>query len=117
MVKEIISDIDPSFILHTAKNGINALEYLMLAKVFDELPCLIILDLNMPKMNGYETYKEIRKDSLYSNIPVVIFTTSFENRDSEFWENESVAMVTKPSQINSFIDSVKSILAHCRIID
>jgi len=116
MVKEIIGDIDPTFILHTAKNGIKALEHLMLAKVLGELPCLIILDLNMPKMNGYETYKEIRKDPSYSNIPIVIFTTSFEDRDSKFWESESIAMVTKPSQINSFIESIKSILTHCRIV-
>jgi len=116
MVKEIIAEIDPTFSIHTAKNGIKALEYLMLAKVFDELPCLIILDLNMPMMNGYETYKEIRKDPSYADIPVVIFTTSFESRDSLFWESESIAMVTKPAQINSFIDSVKSILTHCKII-
>lgn len=116
MVKEIIGEIDPAFVLHTAQNGIKALDYLMLAKLFNELPCLIILDLNMPVMNGYETYKALRKDPVFANIPVVIFTTSFQRRDLDFWENESVAMMTKPAQINSFIDSVKSILTHCRVI-
>lgn len=116
MVKEIISEIDPAFVLHTAQNGVKALDYLMLAKLFNELPCLIILDLNMPVMNGYETYKELRKDEAFANIPVVIFTTSFHRRDVDFWENESVAIMTKPAQINSFIDSIKSILTHCRVI-
>jgi len=117
IVKEIIAEIDPGIILHTAKNGIKALEYLKQAKLFNDLPCLILLDLNMPVMNGYETYKAIRKDPFFSDIPVVIFTTSFENRDADFWETEDVMMLTKPSTINSIIDSVKSILIQCKVIE
>ena len=113
LVNLAIQSIDPSMILREAKDGRKAIEFLNQAKLFGDLPCLIILDLNMPVMNGYETFKEIRKDDILSAIPIVIFTTSFHKDDLIHWAKENIALITKPAQFDLFIESVKKILTHC----
>lgn len=113
LVSLAIQSIDPSMILQEAKDGRKAIEFLNQAKLFGDLPGLIILDLNMPVMNGYETYKEIEKDDILSAIPIVIFTTSFNQQDLHHWEQENVALMTKPAEYDKFVESVKKILTHC----
>jgi CheY-like chemotaxis protein len=113
LVSMAIQSIDPSMILREAKDGMKAIEFLDQAKLFGDLPCLIILDLNMPVMNGYETYKEIRKDDVLSAIPIVIFTTSFDKKDQVHWARENVALIVKPAQYDDFVENVKKILTHC----
>jgi|SRR5438067_12300045 len=112
LVSLAIQSIDPSLILREAKDGKKAIDFLNQAKLFGDLPGLIILDLNMPVMNGYETYKEIRKDDILSAIPIVIFTTSFHKNDLRHWAQENVALVTKPAQYDEFVENVKKILAY-----
>ena len=113
LVSLAIQSIDPSMILQEAKDGRKAIEFLNQAKLFGDLPCLIILDLNMPVMNGYETFKEIRKDAVLCDIPIVIFTTSFHKDDLHHWAKENVALITKPAEFDWFTESVKKILTHC----
>lgn len=60
-------------------NGVEALEYLRGAS--SEIPCLIFLDLNMPKMNGIEFLRHIRQDERLKNIPVIILSSSTDNSD------------------------------------
>jgi CheY-like chemotaxis protein len=76
LVGKAINNIDPSIIVREAQDGMKAIEFLNQAKLFGDLPCLIILDINMPIMNGYDTYNEISKDNDLAAIPIVIFTTS-----------------------------------------
>jgi len=113
LVSLAIQSIDPSMILREANNGKKAIEFLQQAKLFGDLPCLIILDLNMPVMDGYATYKEIKRDAALSVIPIVIFTTSFDRRDKQYWEKENVVLLTKPVRFDLFTESVSKILAHC----
>ena len=113
LVSLAIQSIDPSMILREANNGKKAIEFLQQAKLFGDLPCLIILDLNMPVMDGYATYKEIKRDAALSVIPIVIFTTSFDRRDKQYWEKENVVLLTKPVRFDLFTECVSKILAHC----
>ncbi len=59
-----------------ADNGEGALKLLLEYAALDIYPCLIVLDLNMPRMNGTETLKEVKKDARFRNIAVVIYSTS-----------------------------------------
>ncbi len=61
-------------------NGEDGLDYL--AKC-DDLPGIIFLDINMPKMNGIEFLKRIKQNSQWAQIPVVVLTTSKDQRDKE----------------------------------
>src|SRR3712207_6429370 len=75
MVKETICDIMPLAQVLTANNGIDALHYLLsLSK--EQLPHLIIMDMNMPRMDGREAVTHIQADHTLKNIPLVLFTTS-----------------------------------------
>src|SRR5688572_22196359 len=95
LVRSTINSIDHSIKLQEAFNGRHALDLLNEAKLAGKFPSLIILDFNMPLMNGFETYKEIKNDPELPFIPVVLFTTCQNLKDSSFWENEGVATFTK----------------------
>jgi len=69
--------LETEYVIHMAKNGIEAIEY---AKKY--LPDLILMDVIMPEMDGYQTFLEIRKSEKIKNIPV-IFVTSLNDEDNE----------------------------------
>src|SRR5688572_911027 len=113
LVNKAINSIDPAIIIREATDGRKALEFLHQARLFGDLPCLIILDINMPVMDGYETYKEIMKDATLSIIPIVVFTTSCSENDVLQWRRENIVMLTKPSTYAGFADTVRKMLDYC----
>jgi CheY-like chemotaxis protein len=113
MVSNTIFEIDPSFKVVHAENGIEAIEYLSKAKVADDLPCLIILDINMPKMDGKETLAEIKKDWQLNDLPVVIFSTSSNPIDKLYCADYGVDLITKPSNLLGMRHEIKGLLQYC----
>ncbi|MEO6348394.1 MAG: response regulator [Aquaticitalea sp.] len=71
---------NPSFECVEAENGVDALQQLRKVEV---LPDFIFLDLNMPKMDGRECLKELKKDKTLKHIPVIIYSTSEYKVDKE----------------------------------
>jgi CheY-like chemotaxis protein len=112
MVQEAINSIDQSFILLEAKNGREAIDFLNNAKSLGSLPCLIILDVNMPAMNGFDVYNEIKKDDTLKAIPTVIFTTAAVFKENQNKGNEHLPVFVKPDTLKDFIASIKEILTH-----
>jgi CheY-like chemotaxis protein len=95
--------------LYTASNGLEALE--VLRGEGEKLPAapptrrLILLDLNMPKMGGLEFLQELRADPTLKNIPVVVLTTSNEDRDRIEAYNLNVAgYILKPVTFINFAE-------------
>ena len=75
MLTEVFSSIDKSFILLFVNNGKEVLS--ALEKLKDEqMPCLIVLDYNMPGLNGAEILEEVGQNERYKNIPKVVWSTS-----------------------------------------
>jgi CheY-like chemotaxis protein len=74
-----LKSVNPTVLIVTASNGIDALQKLVTEKDFN--PDFIFLDLNMPRMDGKETLKELRKIDRLNLIPVVIYSTSGSERD------------------------------------
>jgi two-component system response regulator len=69
---------------------------------------LIILDLNLPKINGMDVLKSLKENSKYSSIPVVILSTSSDqNTISEAYKNGANGYITKPMSYDEFVDKVK----------
>jgi CheY-like chemotaxis protein len=62
-------------LLPTVGNGLELIDFLERASSDDELPGLIILDQNMPKMNGKQTLKFLKSSDRYSKIPTVVYST------------------------------------------
>jgi CheY-like chemotaxis protein len=94
--------------LVNARNGKEALEYLM--NEDNEKPCIILLDLNMPKMNGIEFLKVAKQDELLKMIPVVVLTTSKEEQDKIDSFRLSVAgYMIKPVDYRKFVEVMRTI--------
>ena len=71
-------------------------------------PCLILLDLNMPKKDGREVLQELKKDHVLRKIPVVILTTSKSETDIDNSYDLGVnSFIQKPVRFNDFVEMVK----------
>ncbi len=114
LLSEAINTIDSSFTLHEAKNGPEGIAYLANAKTSGILPSLIILDVNMPGMDGLEAYDQIRKDDALKAIPTVIFTTSEVFRAPQDLESVNLPVFIKPFNNREFIEVIKKMLLHCK---
>ena len=90
------------------RNGEEALDYLN--DPASERPCVILLDLNMPKMNGTEFLEVAKADRSLRSIPVIILTTSNEERDVLASFKHSVAgYIVKPVDYKKFVEAVRTI--------
>lgn len=79
----------------------------------DSLPCLIVLDINMPILNGKESLVKLREESRFSDIPVILFTTSSQPRDIDFALSYNARMITKPIHEKQMIKIADMFLQHC----
>jgi two-component system response regulator len=97
------------------KNGQEALDYLFNDKpfegtVFSSKPKLILLDLNMPKVNGIEVLKRLKSNEKTRTIPVVILTSSAEDPDIKTcYDLGANSYIVKPVEFESFIKTVSGI--------
>src|SRR4051812_39600015 len=76
---EAINELYPSSHCYSAFNGEDALDKMRLK--LKQIPDFIFLDLNMPRMDGWQCLTEIKSDQKLKNIPVIIFTTSSSEKD------------------------------------
>jgi len=107
-VKRALKDINITNPLKISNNGEEALEFLRDEK--NELPGIILLDLNMPRMNGVEFLKIAKKDSRIKSIPVVVLTTSKDDQDRINTFNLGVAgYMIKPVDYVLFVEVIKTI--------
>lgn len=99
-VERSLNKLDQNYELYTAYNGIEALEILNAHQ--ENLPDIILLDLNMPKMNGIEFLKIIRNDEAYKHLDVFIMTTSGEEADRRTAEELGICgYLMKPLNFNN----------------
>ena len=113
LMKEILHKNGKDFTILEARNGKDALQILE-SSPKSEFPCLIILDINMPILDGKETLSIIRKIEEYKDIPLVVFTTSNSELDKMFCRRYNVEMITKPPQYRSLEDAVLRLLDYCK---
>lgn len=97
----------------TCRNGLQALAYLKNLSPLEESPCLLILDINMPKMNGKEVLREIRSMERFRDIPVVLFSTSTHPADKEFALRYNAGFVTKPIDARQMGIIADEFIDHC----
>ncbi|MBT5529687.1 MAG: response regulator [Bacteroidetes bacterium] len=91
-----------------ARNGLEALD--MLTKPGIALPKVIILDINMPRMNGIEFLKEIRKDENLKMISVFVMTTSNQDSDKiKAYDLNVAGYILKPLSFEKFVTSVATL--------
>lgn len=90
------------------RDGEKAIEYLQLPDT--ELPDLILLDLNLPRVNGHEVLEFVKTSERLKRIPVVILTTSSSEKDvNETYDHYANGYIVKPVDVSQFFDVVTQI--------
>lgn len=106
---EAVREIDESINCQSMFDSEEALKFLK--DDGQELPDLIVLDTNMPKLNGRQILAELKKDPALKNIPVVMYSTFFSDRDNDEFLRLGVAnYLAKPSKFGDFRNMLTEIL-------
>jgi two-component system, chemotaxis family, response regulator Rcp1 len=112
LTEEAFRDANRSIHLHVAADGVEALAFLRREGLHRDSPRpdLILLDLNLPKMDGREVLATIKEDDGLKTIPTVILTTSDAEVDIvKSYQLQANCYLTKPVQLDAFESLVKSI--------
>ncbi|WP_133177694.1 response regulator [Chitinophaga parva] len=97
------------------EDGEKVLSYLGTIDTPEPLPNLVILDLNMPKLNGTQTLKLLKEDQRYSDIPVIIFSTSLNELEmQECMHLGANSYVIKPVTFDECIDTARRFYNFCK---
>jgi CheY-like chemotaxis protein len=107
---EALHEVDPSVACDSVVSGEDAFHFLEINK--SRLPELIFLDMNMPKLNGKQVLKEIKKTEAFARIPVIMYSTSFAPRDiEEISQLGAVYHLLKPSKFDDLCNSLKHLIS------
>lgn len=112
LTQEAFRDVAATVRLHVATDGVEAMEFLRQEGKYASAPRpdLILLDLNLPKMDGREVLVQVKEDQSLRMIPTVILTTSSAAADIESsYQMQSNCYLTKPVELDAFEGIVKSI--------
>jgi CheY-like chemotaxis protein len=110
-VKRAMRDLHITNDLIHAVNGEDAMKYLTDSE--KEKPFLILLDLNMPKMNGVEFLRAIKTNPNLKTLPVIVFTTSKEKQDIvESFQLGAAGYMTKPVDYAKFVDVISTVILY-----
>ena len=115
LLKEVFTSIDNSFSMRFANNGRKLVTHL--EQLPDSnLPCLIILDYNMPELNGAEILKSLKSEARYDSIPKIIWSTSgSETYKRLCLELGACEYIIKPSSFKELTDVARYMLSFCSV--
>ena len=110
LVKMAVEELDLLELVHVAEDGEQALAYLRKEDDFvnAQRPDVLLLDVNMPKMNGFEVLQEVKRDEFLRGIPVVMFTTSELEEDiAKAYEYGASTFFTKPADFDELLRTLE----------
>ncbi|MFV1871928.1 MAG: response regulator [Oleiphilus sp.] len=96
--------------IQVARDGDEALDYLPKWEQDKTLPCVILLDLKLPKVSGLDVLKQLKSNPVSASIPVVILTSSSEDKDIETaYALNANSYIVKPVSFDKFVEVAKQI--------
>jgi CheY-like chemotaxis protein len=113
LVKEAFEQYANNVEVVTASDGGQALSYLKKIAGSEQFPCLIILDVNMPVVDGKEVLVKLRNLDHYQDVPVVLFTTSSSQIDKNFAARYNAGFITKPLNMKQMEFITDQFIEHC----
>ena len=113
LVADAFSEFGGTVELMTFSNGADLVAYLRQSGSEAPLPCLIIVDINMPILNGKEALRVIRNMEHTAKLPVVMFSTSTLDSEKAFANAMGAAYVSKPLEDRQVTHIVDQMLLHC----
>lgn len=115
MLKEVFQSLDATFVLFFVNNGSEVLSALEKLKD-DQLPCLIVLDYNMPGLNGADILKELGSNNRYVDIPKIVWSTSTSEKFRNIcMELGAVDYVIKPNNLVDLEKTARYMLSVCHV--
>ena len=113
VMKRALKKTELDFTYHHAKNGIEALDMLKGTNSHEKLvprPSVILLDLNMPQMNGHEFLQELRSDPDLKSISVYVLSTSGDDKDRmEAFERNVAGYILKPLTLEDYVEAINTL--------
>jgi CheY-like chemotaxis protein len=111
LAEEAFREVRGDIVFHTVINGAHTLDYLArIAGAGHRLPDLVLLDLNMPNMNGYQVLSALKDDPRYRAIPVVIFTSSSLGADKlASLRGHANGFLTKSMTFDELVDDMRAL--------
>ena len=113
LLGEIMETITPAVKIIFAENGLKALKLLEGIKNEKFRPSLIVLDLNMPYLNGIQTFERIKADIELKSIPIVILTSGENPADISFFSLQGIPYFTKPVKFSDMESLARKLTSHC----
>ena len=115
LLKEVFASIDESFILFFVNSGKELFSALDKLKD-DQMPCLIVLDYNMPGSNGAEILRELNSSNGYQHIPKIVWSTSGSDKYKNIClELGAVDYIIKPNSVKDLEKAARYMLSVCLV--
>jgi CheY-like chemotaxis protein len=111
--KDIFTNFSNAPQFDTLNSGESALEHLAAIKEDQKRLCFLLVDMNMPKMDGKKLVEIIKQDKEFQEIPIAFVSTSMNPRDEEMALNLGVLYYRKPSSMEGLQQLASEIIEHC----
>jgi len=112
IIQEVFKDFKIKTQLYISRDGIEALDFLNKNGKYKDMPCpdLILLNLSLPRKNGMELLKDIKKDTNLKEIPVIVLTTSNAEEDIlNAYKLQANCFITQPIDFDEYKNVLESI--------
>lgn len=109
LLKEALDDNDVQYQMEVIMEGDKVYSYLT---TVNTLPEIIVMDLNLPKTGGKEILRELKSASSFTQIPIIILTTSSSREDIDYCTSMGISkFITKPATIDGWNSAIHSIIS------
>ncbi len=111
LIREVLRDTAITVLINVARDGIEAMEFLRRSEYGQvPRPDLILLDLNLPRMNGREVLAQVKNTAAFKQIPVLVMTSSQADDDvAEAYALNANCFITKPSDLAEYVKVIRAI--------
>ena len=113
LVREIFDEFSNIIELLTFEDGFSLLNYLDTLVPLQPKPCLIVIDINMPRLDGKQLLRKIRGRDDFNEVPAVLFSTSTLPADAIFAQTHNAGFITKPLHNSQVYLIVDQLIEHC----
>lgn len=102
-----IKSVDPRIVLVAFESGEDLLTFI---RSGTPLPDFIFMDINMPKMNGYECVQEIRSREIFNTVKIIMYSTSFNPDEQSRFNQPGVDFLIKPSELENLVQYIEMLI-------